>query len=365
MNSRIQSRRGALLAVLLASMLGACSTSDTQPAGAPAASASITGTATYRERMMLPPSAMLEVTLEDVSRADAPADIIALTTIQTTKGPPYSFALAYDPARINPQHRYNVRARITAEGVLMFQSDAGYAVLGTGNVTHVDILMRRASAETSQASSASQQTRGMYSYMADAGWFVDCRSGVRLAVAQEGDNAALEAAYSKARSMGGVPILATVEGRVEDRMPMEGPGPRPTLIVEKFVSVEPDQNCSGPSSIAQLENTYWKLMTLGGKTIETPEGAREIHIVLNSQDQRVSGFPGCNRMMGSYQLKGDKIDFSQMAGTMMACASGMDTERAIHEMMEKVAAWKIAGETLQFTDANGAVLATFESRYMK
>ncbi len=124
-----------------------------------------------------------------------------------------------------------------ADDKLMFQSDAGYAVLGSGNVTKVDILLKRASEATASASAPAQNLRGMYSYMADAGWFVDCRSGVRLAVAQEGDNAALEAAYSKDQSMPGAPLLATVEGRVEDRMPMEGPGPRPTLIVEKFISI--------------------------------------------------------------------------------------------------------------------------------
>jgi uncharacterized lipoprotein YbaY/heat shock protein HslJ len=346
-------------------LLGACSTSDPQSGILAAPAATITGTATYRERMMLPPSAMLEVTLEDVSRADAPADIIALNQIQAVKGPPYSFALPYDPARINPAHRYNVRARITADGQLMFQSDAGYVVLGAANVTHVDILLRRVSAATSEASTPAPQLRGMYSYMADAGWFVDCLSGVRLAVAQEGDNAALESAYAKARSMPGAPLLATVEGRVEDRMPMEGSGPKPTLIVQKYVSVEAGQGCSGLASTAQLENTYWKLMTLGNTAVETPEGAREIHIVLTRESFRVAGFAGCNGLMGSYQLNGDMITFSQMAGTMMACAAGMDTERQLHEMFPRVAAWKISGETLQLTDANDQVLATFESRYMK
>ena len=33
----------------------------------------IKGTATYRERMALPPGAMFEATIEDVSRADAAA----------------------------------------------------------------------------------------------------------------------------------------------------------------------------------------------------------------------------------------------------------------------------------------------------
>jgi uncharacterized lipoprotein YbaY len=236
MNSR------TLLLCAIALLSAACSTSTTEPA-----SASITGTASYRERMMLPPGSILEVTLEDVSRADAPADVIARAEVEASKAPPYFFTLEYDPARINSNHRYNVRARIMADGTLMFQSDAGYAVLGSGNVTNVDILLKRASEATAIASAPAQNLRGMYSYMADAGWFVDCRSGVRLAVAREGDNAALEAAYSKDQSLPGAPLLATVEGRVEDRMPMEGAGPRPTLIVEKFISIS-IEGCSDTGS---------------------------------------------------------------------------------------------------------------------
>jgi putative lipoprotein len=38
---------------------------------------SIQGTATYRERMALPPSAVFEATLEDVSRADDASETIS------------------------------------------------------------------------------------------------------------------------------------------------------------------------------------------------------------------------------------------------------------------------------------------------
>jgi len=348
------------LFLCVAALFGACSTNETQSP----ASAAITGTASYRERMMLAPGGSLEVTLEDVSRADAPADVIARTEVPTTNAPPYSFTLSYDPARITSGHRYNVRARITVDGQLQFQSDAGYAVLGTGNVTNVDILLKRASAAAASASVPSENLRGMYSYMADAGWFVDCRSGARLAVAQEGDNAALEHAYSMAKHEG-APMLATVEGRVEDRMPMEGPGPRPTLIVQKFVSLTAE-GCSGPQSIAQLANTYWKLMTLNGTPAESPPGTREIQMVLNSEDLRVNGFAGCNRFSGGYRVEGAKIEFTNVAGTMMACAGGgMELEQRFHKMLGSVAGWKISGETLQLTNAQGMTVATFESRYMK
>ena len=78
--------------------------------------------------------------------------------------------------------------------------------------------------------------RGAYAYMADAGAFTECLTGKRMPVAQERDNAALEAAYSKSRATPGGALLATVDGRIAMRMPMEGSGPRPTLIVERFHS---------------------------------------------------------------------------------------------------------------------------------
>jgi len=124
---------------------------------------------------------------------------------------------------------------------------------------------------------------------------------------------------------------------------------------------------SGPppaKTTAELLNTYWKLTQLGEQVITTPEGAREIHLVLQSENQRVAGFSGCNSMMGSYVLEGDKLRFAQMAGTMMACVgSGMELERQFLSIFALVARWEIRGETLQLSDAEGKPVAGFESRY--
>ena len=43
---------------------------------------SITGTVSYRERIMLTPAAIVTVSLEDVSRADAPAIMVAQHIIE-------------------------------------------------------------------------------------------------------------------------------------------------------------------------------------------------------------------------------------------------------------------------------------------
>jgi hypothetical protein len=47
----------------------------------------VSGTASYRERMALPPEAVFEATLEDVSKADAPADVIGQVRIETPGNP--------------------------------------------------------------------------------------------------------------------------------------------------------------------------------------------------------------------------------------------------------------------------------------
>ena len=134
--------------------------------------------------------------------------------------------------------------------------------------------------------------------------------------------------------------------------------------MDKFISIEA-QGCSGPSSTAQLENTYWKLMTLDNESVETPEGAREIHFVLNRDNFRLSGFAGCNQLTGNYRLDGEKLSVQRHRRHDDGLSYGMDIERRIHEMFPRVAGWKISGETLQLTDSNGTPIATFESVYLR
>ena len=103
----------------------------------------VTGVATYRERIALPPDAAFEATLEDVSRADAPADVIGRVRIAPAGRVPIRFTITYDPARIEATHRYSVRARITRHDVLLFTTTLTYPVLTQGAGTTVELLLRR------------------------------------------------------------------------------------------------------------------------------------------------------------------------------------------------------------------------------
>jgi heat shock protein HslJ len=121
---------------------------------------------------------------------------------------------------------------------------------------------------------------------------------------------------------------------------------------------------SGGNATASLENTYWKLIRLGETPIRMASQQQEPHFVLNSQSHRVNGSGGCNRLMGSYELNGDQLAFNQMAGTMMACVRGMETEKAFMDALKLVNRWKLTGQQLDLFDAAGTVIASFEARYM-
>ncbi len=105
----------------------------------------VTGTATYLQRMMLPPGATLEVTLEDVTRADAPADVIATYTAENLGAPPYAFTLEYDPAEIQDRMSYNVRASIRHDGRLMMTTMDAYPVLTRGAGSEVEVILKKVS----------------------------------------------------------------------------------------------------------------------------------------------------------------------------------------------------------------------------
>jgi copper homeostasis protein (lipoprotein) len=452
----------------------------------------IQGTAFYRERMALPPEAVFEAVIADISRADAPADVLGRVRLESPGQVPIRFEIPYDPARVDETHLYGVRASITVGGQLWFTTDRFYPVLTGSHSARVDLLLVRVSAAPPagaapgaaglggdpqrgimrwgpralpasfegdlpaadgpglryhldlfpdqafvlrrdylgrpgeaqvdeigtwavsgdggrltlqgeraapvQLSIGDSRTlrlldregrqiesrlnydltrlesfapieprlllRGMYRYRADAGTFQECLTGWRLPVAPEGDNAALESAYTQARPEPGEPLLVTLQGRIANRPRREGAGLQRTLVPEHFIHVWPGETCGPRSSQATLENTYWKLTRLGTQPAELGAGGREVFLTLVAEGRRVQGFSGCNRFIGGYQLDGRRLAFQQMARTQMACPEGMEQEDAFLNALEATASWEIRGEHLELYSAEGVMLLRFESRYM-
>jgi heat shock protein HslJ len=76
------------------------------------ASTRVTGTVSYRERIALAPGSTVIVTLEDTSKADVPATMLGETKITIERNQvPIPFVIEVEAGRIEPRHRYTVRAR--------------------------------------------------------------------------------------------------------------------------------------------------------------------------------------------------------------------------------------------------------------
>ena len=447
-------------------------------AAAGATGATVKGVATYRERIAMPPGAVFEATLEDISRADAPADVVSTVRQEDAGNPPYRFELAFDPARIVPSRRYAVRARITLEGRLVFTSDQVHPVLTNGNPATVEIVMKRVAGGAGREASGmpgdlfaslpatfvgvlpcadcegidyhldimpdgsyvlrnrylgkdidrayddigtwalssdgitlalkggreapvffsieNPQTlrmldlmgrpidskldydlrrrvafepveprvtmQGMFSYMADAASFEECTTGRRLPVAMEGGYLDLERAYLAAKGEPGQPVMALVEGAIALRPPMEGPSPVPTLVVGKFLRLEPGATCPARFRTARLEDTEWKLVALGEESVTaTPAGRPGASLLLRAADKRAGGSDGCNRFMAGYQLEADRLSFSQAASTMMACVDGEEVSRRYMQALSATVRWRVLGGQLELYDAAGRLLARLQA----
>lgn len=103
-------------------------------------SESITGKVSYLPRIALPPRAVVEISLVDVSRADAPAITLSSQQIVSSgRQVPFPFTLLYDPSQIDSRLPYAVQARITVDGNLQFINKTRFSVITDGNPTEVGV----------------------------------------------------------------------------------------------------------------------------------------------------------------------------------------------------------------------------------
>lgn len=113
------------------------------------ASGQVSGTVTYRQRIALPPNAVVEVRLQEVSRLDAPAVTIAEQIIETEgRQVPFAFTLNYDPSEIDPRFTYVVQARITVDNELQWINTTAYRVITQGAPESVEVVVSPARSAT-------------------------------------------------------------------------------------------------------------------------------------------------------------------------------------------------------------------------
>ena len=345
--------------------------------GQTAESREITGTVVYLQRMALPPNAVVTVQLQDVSMQDVPAKVIADVKIATEgKQVPIPFRIPYTSAEINPTHDYAVRATIMTEAIMM-SSTASYPVITRGAPTQIEVVVQpvlSANASTPPEAKPRLQISAPTRFSGDLPC-ADC-AGIEFTLTLRPDGTFLSRAKYRGR-----------EGKaVEDlgRWSLQGNGTRlvlrtgqraPQQFAVKDSETLRQLDIKGREIVSelnydlkraqdattQLEGTDWTLIELGSTLAADGAGANRATLVLIADGKRLSGSSGCNRVVGTYELEKDVLQFKPVGMTMMACLDPlMLQEHAFIEALKSTSTYRIVDATLELSDG-GRVLARFES----
>ena len=105
-----------------------------------------------------------------------------------------------------------------------------------------------------------------------------------------------------------------------------------------------------------LQANVWRLQSLPGKDAKALAAARQ-PLTMRFEAGRVSGFSGCNRLVGSYTVENDTVTLSQLAGTMMACPEPeMALEGVFRAALGGPLRYSVAGDRLTLKPASGEPL---------
>ena len=204
--------------------------------------------------------------------------------------------------------------------------------------------------------------RWMYVREADRGFAIDCIKGLRFPVAQERDSAPLNAAYGTAKPAEGAPLVVEFEGHFARRPKAEGPGDEEAVVIDKFLLARSGEGCTGSLPVGGLENTYWKLVELDGRSIAIGPGQEGPHLRLESVLRKVTVSGGCNNLRGSYQVNQGTLRFAPLAGTKKSCPQTvMDQESALLKGLEATTTFRLFSEALELY-GQGKRLARFEKQ---
>ena len=100
---------------------------------------------------------------------------------------------------------------------------------------------------------------------------------------------------------------------------------------------------------------------MGKPVVLSENNKKGIYIILKKEENGVQGFSGCNTIMGKYELReGNRITFSAMASTMMACPD-LAIETEFNKMLGTVDNYSLNGNTMTLNKAKMAPMARFEA----
>ena len=123
--------------------------------------------------------------------------------------------------------------------------------------------------------------------------------------------------------------------------------------------------CSSTDKLTKVDpelvkDKTWVLMSMNGEsTVNDPRVTIEFRPSLPEQG-RISGRSQCNNYFGGYRVADNKINFSSMGATRMACPMNrMDKEKQYLDAFPKVDYLKISGNELMLKQKKGELMLSY------
>ena len=107
----------------------------------------------------------------------------------------------------------------------------------------------------------------------------------------------------------------------------------------------------------EVLNKEWLLAAIGKEKITTDTGKTPW---IKLSEGRVSGFSGCNRMIGSYALDGNTLTFGALGGTKMLCFDAQELEDKFLQTLQKTQYWKCKKGKLSLFDKDKKEIMKFK-----
>ncbi|MCP3817982.1 META domain-containing protein [Streptomyces sp. A3M-1-3] len=133
-------------------------------------------------------------------------------------------------------------------------------------------------------------------------------------------------------------------------------GDKLTLTTQQGDTIALTSKPEKPEKPAQLIGPEWAVDSLldGGTASSLPADVLGKAQLTFGKDGTVRGNLGCNNVSGKATVDGSTITFGTLATTRRMCPGPvMETERALHHVLEGKATYKIDGHTLSLTAADG------------
>ncbi len=136
---------------------------------------------------------------------------------------------------------------------------------------------------------------------------------------------------------------------------------KPLLLCAALATVLTAATQGAVSAPDGPEGTEWRLVEAGGAPIAPLPGDLQPYFLLDHEDQKVSGYSGCNSFFGGYLLEGSRLDFGLLGSTRRACPEEeTSVEEKLLGVLGKTRKWKITDGDLVLLDDSGE-LARFKA----